>query len=582
MSIDHLGRILSFLATLPDSIDAFLVVTGDPWGSEYLPDHWALRAHLTGFTGSAGTLLLRRDAPHVLWTDSRYTLAATERCRALGLVFHEQRRALRSELPEEAEGLAVGFDPETLSEAEVRRLEAALEEVDARLIAVPDALRSGWTENRPAEVAAPLFRIDPPEASSLRLARLRDTMEEGESTLVGPEETAWFTHLRAFDVACNTTPHVRLWVPKTGDVLLLADPSRLTPALVDELAREGIRVGSLADIPRGTLLADPERLPASLWRDLARAGFTLCETPSPVPLWMSVKCDEEIRRTKLALLEDARAQIEWMARLEERLAAGEPLTEWDAAQMLVEERAKAEEYLCESFDPIVAFGPNAALPHYETAPETAAPLEGNGLLLVDSGAHSRLGTTDTTRMFAIGTPSAEALAASTRVLQGMFALARTRFPEGTSGVALDAVARAPLWTAGLDFGHGTGHGIGFAQSVHEGPLRISPRAPDLLPVNATLSDEPGYYAAGRFGIRWENTLRVVPDPEHEGFLAFETLTALPLAREAFDASLLTDEEIRQIDSFHERVREALLTRPLSERGRAWLLRETRPLGKDRS
>ena len=225
---------------------------------------------------------------------------------------------------------------------------------------------------------------------------------------------------------------------------------------------------------------------------------------------------------------------------------------------------------------------NAALPHYETAPETAAPLEGNGLLLVDSGAHSRLGTTDTTRMFAIGTPSAEALAASTRVLQGMLALARARFPEGTSGVALDAVARAPLWTAGLDFGHGTGHGIGFAQSVHEGPLRISPRAPDLLPVNATLSDEPGYYAAGRFGIRWENTLRVVPDPEHEGFLAFETLTALPLAREAFDASLLTDEEIRQIDAFHDRVREALLTRPLSERGRAWLLRETRPLGKDRS
>ena len=565
MSIDHLGRIRSFLATLPDSIDAFLVVTGDPWGSEYLPDHWALRAHLTGFTGSAGTLLLRRDAPHVLWTDSRYTLAATERCRALGLVFHEQRRALRSELPEEAEGLAVGFDPETLSEAEVRRLEAALEEVDARLIAVPDALRSGWTENRPAEVAAPLFRIDPPEASSLRLARLRDTMEEGESTLVGPEETAWFTHLRAFDVACNTTPHVRLWVPKTGEALLLADSPRLNAELLAELAREGIRVGRLSDIPRGTLLADPARLPSSLWRELARAGFTLCETSSPVPLWMSVKCSEEIRRTKRALLEDARAQIEWMARLEERLAAGERLTEWDAARMLIAERRKAKDYLCESFDPIVAFGPNAALPHYETAPDTAAPIDGNGLLLVDSGMHSRLGTTDTTRMFAVGTPPQEALAASTRVLQGMLAL-----------------ARAPLWAAGLDFGHGTGHGIGFAQSVHEGPLRISPRALDALPVNATVSDEPGYYAAGRFGIRWENTLRVVPDPEHEGFLAFETLTRLPLARGAFDPSLLSEEEIRQIDFFHARVREELLTLSLSEAAEAWLLRETRPLGKDPS
>ena len=197
MAIDYLGRIRSFLAALPETIDAFLVVTGDPWGSEYLPDHWALRAHLTGFTGSAGTLLLRRAAPHVLWTDSRYTLAAMERCRALGLVFCEEHRPLERELPDKVRGLAVGFDPETLSEAEVRRLEAALEEVDARLIAVPDALRSGWTENRPAEVAAPLFRIDPPEASSLRLARLRDTMEEGESTLVGPEETAWFTHLPA-------------------------------------------------------------------------------------------------------------------------------------------------------------------------------------------------------------------------------------------------------------------------------------------------------------------------------------------------------------------------------------------------
>lgn len=261
MAIDYLGRIRSFLAALPETIDAFLVVTGDPWGSEYLPDHWALRAHLTGFTGSAGTLLLRRAAPHVLWTDSRYTLAATERCRALGLVFCEEHRPLERELPDKVRGLAVGFDPETLSEAEVRRLEAALEEVDARLIAVPDALRSGWTENRPAEVAAPLFRIDPPEASSLRLARLRDTMEEGESTLVGPEETAWFTHLRAFDVACNTTPHVRLWVPKTGEALLLADSPRLNAELLAELAREGIRVGRLSDIPRGTLWPTPHAFP---------------------------------------------------------------------------------------------------------------------------------------------------------------------------------------------------------------------------------------------------------------------------------------------------------------------------------
>ena len=582
MAIDYLGRIRSFLAALPETIDAFLVVTGDPWGSEYLPDHWALRAHLTGFTGSAGTLLLCRAAPHVLWTDSRYTLAATERCRALGLVFCEEHRALDRELPDKVRGLAVGFDPETLSEAEVRRLEAAFEEVGARLIALPDALRTGWPDERPAEVAAPLFRIDPPEASGLRLARLRETMEEGESTLIGPEETAWFTHLRAFDVACNTTPHVRLWVPKTGEALLLADSPRLNAELLAELAREGIRVGRLSDIPRGTLLADPARLPSSLWRELARAGFTLCETSSPVPLWMSVKCSKEIRRTKRALLEDARAQIEWMARLEERLAAGERLTEWDAARMLIAERRKAKDYLCESFDPIVAFGLNAALPHYKTAPDTAAPIDGNGLLLVDSGMHSRLGTTDTTRMFAVGTPPREALAASTRVLQGMLALARARFTAGTPAVALDALARAPLWAAGLDFGHGTGHGIGFAQSVHEGPLRISPRALDALPVNATVSDEPGYYAAGRFGIRWENTLRVVPDPEHEGFLAFETLTRLPLARGAFDPSLLSEEEIRQIDIFHARVREELLTLSFSEAAEAWLLRETRPLGKDPS
>lgn len=579
MTIDYRERIRSFFSSIPSTADAFLIVTGDPWGSEYLPDHWALRAHLTGFTGSAGTLLLRRKAPHVLWTDSRYTIAASECARNLGMIFRESHDALERELPEEVRGLTVGYDPDTLTKAEAGRLMEALDAVGARFLAATDTVRTVWTKDRPAEVEAPLFRIDPPEPSRQRLKRLRDTMKDGESALLGPEEAAWFTHLRAFDVACNTTPHVRLWVPKTGDALLLTDPARLTAALVKELARDGIRPGTLSDLPRGPLLIDPERVPASLWRELIQAGVALREWTSPVPLWMSVKCAEEIRRTRRALVEDARAQIEWMAKLEDRLCAGERLTEWDAARMLVEERQKAKDYLCESFDPIVAFGPNAALPHYETAAGTAAPLEGNGLLLVDSGAHSRLGTTDTTRMFAVGAPPAEALAASTHVLKGMLALARMRFPAGTPASALDAVARAPLWAAGLDFGHGTGHGIGFAQSVHEGPLRISPHCRAPLPPDATLSDEPGFYAAGRFGIRWENTLRVVNDPEHEGFLAFETLTSLPLDRRAFDAALLSHEEIRQIDAFHARARETLLAEPLSEGARRWLLRATEPLDR---
>lgn len=580
---DFAVRQRAFFATLPDTIDAFLVLTGDPWGSEYLPEHWALRAYLTGFTGSAGTLLLKRNASAVLWTDSRYTIAARKCCEALGMCFVEHRTEMALETAQEVENLRVGIDPETLSQASLERLRLALENVGASLVILPDALRKGWLENRPKDVAAPLFRIDPPEATSERLTQLRDALSLPNDTayLFGPEETAWATHLRAFDVTCNTTPHVRLWVPQTGSVRLLVEKNRVSPEVKDALCREGVLVSDWSEVPIGKLFADPENLCAALWEKLTARGFTLTAQSSPASHLLTVKTSAEQDGMRRALLLDAQAQAECYAWLEESLAKGEKLSEWDVAQQLRAERAKASVYLCESFTPIVAVGANAALPHYETTKDGATSITGDTLLLIDSGAHYRFGTTDTTRMSAIGRPSPAQLAASTHVLQGMLALARAKWPKETPASALDAIARAPLWQAGLDFGHGTGHGIGFAQSVHEGPLRISPRWHGTLPVGAILSDEPGVYIAGHFGVRWENTLLVLPDEEHEGFLRFETLTYTPLDRRAFDATLLSDEERKQIDEYHARARSALLKVPLSKRARAWVLQVTEPLCKEK-
>lgn len=582
MSVDYSARSAAFFASLPASLDAFLVLTGDPWGSEYLADHWALRAHLTGFSGSAGTLLLFRNRPAVLWTDSRYTLVAQAQCRTVGIDFQEQKLPLSQELQPYVTGLQVGFDPDTLSESDAGTLKKALAEVSAELIPIPNAIAKGWVEDRPEERLQPLFRIPAPEPVSARLTRLRDEIPEHCGCLVGrPEEVAWLTHLRAFDVPCNTTPFVRLWVPKTGEAVLLADKSRVDPILQTALAEDGIRLGSLSDIPDDTgIVVDPAGVPASLFARLRDRHGPLIEKPSVIEHWKSVKSEAELAGIREALRRDAVAQAECYAALEERLAEG-PVTEYEASELLTRCRAAQAGYLCESFEPIVAVGPHAASPHYRTPEVGSAPIQGDTLLLIDSGGHFDIGTTDTTRMTAVGRPSRRILAASTRVLQGMLALARTRFPAHLPAAALEGIARGPLWAKGLDFGHGTGHGIGYAQSVHEGPCRISWRCAEPLCVGNVVSDEPGYYEADAFGIRWENMLAVRADEAHPGFLAFEVLTRLPLDRSAFLPDLLTDEEVEQIDEYHRSCREDLLGAPISERARAWVVRLTEPLRKEK-
>ncbi|WP_069384704.1 aminopeptidase P family protein [Halomonas caseinilytica] len=592
------------LAALRDAmrehgIDAWWLPSSDPHNSEYLPEHWAGRAWLSGFDGSVGTLVVTEHAAGV-WVDSRYWVQAEEQLAGSGIELMKlhpgQGDAPMQWLADNLEsGATLGFDADVVALASARRLEETLSPAGIRLRGDLDLLDAIWPD-RPSLPEAPLYAHDSAylnESRAERLARVREAMAEHGadwhpiSTL---DDIAWLTQLRGADVDFNPVFLAHLLVGRETATLFVA-PGKLDATLRESLAADGIQVAPyadwasrLAELPEGSrVLIDPARLTLGT-RQALPDGATLVEAIQPSTLAKGRKSDADLEHVRHAMEEDGAALCEFFAWLEDALARGETVTELTVDDKLTAARAARPGFVSRSFSTIAAFNANGALPHYHATPAAHATIEGNGLLLIDSGAQYPGGTTDITRVVPVGKIDDAHREDYTLVLKGTIALSRAHFPRGIPSAQLDAIARAPLWTSGRDYGHGTGHGVGYFLNVHEGPQVIAWHAPvaphTAMQPGMITSIEPGVYRPGKWGIRIENLVANRPAAESEfgDFLRFETLTLCPIDTRCIEPALLDDSEIEWLDAYHTEVRERLAPK-LEGEALAWLEKRTQPLAR---
>ena len=579
-------------------VTAVLVPGADPHLSEYLPAHWSARTWLSGFDGSAGTLIVGREQAG-LWTDSRYFAQAEQQLAGSGIALMKLRVPHTPEHLEwlqqqlhDGDVLAVAGD--SVAVASRRQIEQRLAETGATVRTDLDLPGEIWTD-RPALPASPVVEhalawACVPRAE--KFARLRKAMRKlgaSHHLVSSLDDIAWLTNLRGSDVECNPVFLAHLLVQANAGATLFVGRAKLDDALVAALAADGIGIADYASITSALpelgaddrLLLDSGRVVSSIAAAIA-PEVTRIEAPNPSTAFKAVKSAAELDHVRDVMRRDGAALVRGFRRLEQRLAAGMTLTELDVDTLLHEERSAQPGWVGESFATIAGYQANGALPHYRATPQSHSTLQAKGLLLIDSGGQYLGGTTDITRVLALGETTAEQRRDATLVLKGMIALSRARFPKGASGPQLDALARAPLWAAGMDYGHGTGHGVGYFLNVHEGPHGIRAPAPGgaLVPLEPGMisSIEPGLYKPGRHGIRHENLAVVVEADRTEfgEFLAFETLTMCPFDRRALEPNLLNPEERAWLDDYHANVR-AALSPLLADADLEWLNRHCAPL-----
>lgn len=571
-------------------LDGFIVPKSDEHQGEWVPAGSERLAWLTGFTGSAGfAIVLPDDA--ALFVDGRYTLQAAGQVD--GRVFiHRHVTEEPATLWIAATlrpGQALGYDSWLHTAAEISRLSQAAARAGARLEAVAgNPVDAIWTDRPTAPlapvVAHPLRYAGAGSAEKRRdIASILEHERIDAAVLTAPDVIAWLLNIRGGDVGYAPLPLSFAILHRDATVDLFIDRRKLTPGLGEHLGNAvSIRAPEDFATALGALAGKAVRIdPATTaaWISDRLAGARVVEATDPCAVPRACKTATEMDGARAAHRRDGAALTRFLAWLGTAAASG-TLREIEVSDRLEAERRKGESFRGLSFATISAAGANGAITHYCATPETERVLERGTLYLVDSGAQYLDGTTDVTRTVAIGEPSAEMKDRFTRVLKGHIALATARFPKGTTGAQLDALARRPLWEAGLDFDHGTGHGVGSYLSVHEGPHRISrvPNAQPLLP-GMVVSNEPGYYKAGAYGIRIENLVAVVPlsvpGAEREMY-GFETLTLAPIDRRCMTLELMTTDEIAWVDAYHERVRAA--HRPAVEPVTgAWLDAATAPL-----
>lgn len=577
-----------------EGLDYYLVPSADAHQSEYVPACWQRRAFISGFTGSAGDALVGLEGAW-LWTDSRYHLQAE---RQLDPEQFELMRSGRPGVPELADWLAeharggvVGVDPRTVSADRGRALERRLTESGAELRPLDDNLVDAIWPDRPPVPVEPVTALDARLAGrsvTEKLAQIREQLRARscDALLVTTlDAIAWALNLRGRDVDYNPV-FISYALVGADDAVLYAERGKLPEAAAAALGAAGVRVEPYQAFGRalrrleGRVWIDPKR--SSLWvaRELQEAPATAVEAASPIELLKARKNPVEQAGMREAHVRDGVAVVRFLHWLEGAWRGG-GLDELAASERLDAFRAEGERFRGLSFPTISGFGPNGAIVHYRVTRDTTLPIDDSSLYLVDSGAQYLDGTTDVTRTVHLGTPTREEREHYTRVLRGHLALRHTRFPKGTTGAQLDAFARRPLWDAGLDYGHGTGHGVGFYLNVHEGPQGISPRSSVALEPGMVVSNEPGLYLEGRHGVRIENLVLVIETKPADGpdgvpFYGFDDLTLVPYCRALIDAARLEPWEREAVDGYHARVFAALAERlPPSARG--WLERATASL-----
>lgn len=574
---------------------ACLIPSSDAHISEYLPAHWAARRYFSGFTGSVGTLVVTRQKS-ALWVDGRYFVQAEKQLS--GSEIELQRIALpgvptvaeylQNEL---GEGDVLALDGGVTSTALVKELQAALLKKGASVRDI-DLAGPNWP-GRPEVPATPAWLLAEQyagESAAEKLARLRKKLtEEGATAQVVTrlDSVAWLLNLRAADLDC--TPFALAWCFVTqGSATLFVSTGRLPAEARGALEAQGVAVREYDELlgvlaahtAPETVLVDEAGTNYAIYNALdGNPAFTLKTGEDPIQAMKGVKSETELTNIRRAHEKDGAAMVRFGMALEAAMAAGKPLTEYDIGGMLAAERAKEDGYLMESFAPIAAYGPNAAMMHYQATAEDHAALEPHGFLLVDTGGQYLDGTTDITRTYPLGPLTEEQKHWYTLVLKSHIGMARAVFLEGCTGGNLDILARSAVWREGIDYRCGTGHGVGFVGGVHEGPqnLRISNNV--RFQPGMTITDEPGIYETGKVGIRIENELVCVKlmETEYGRFFGFEPITYCPIPLAAVLPEMLNADEVRWINEYHAMVYATLAPR-LTEAQRAWLAQKTAPLG----
>lgn len=579
-------------AMAAEGLDALLVPSADPHLSEYLPGYWQGRQWLSGFTGSVGTLVISQQFAG-LWVDSRYWEQAERELAGSGIELMKLSPGQPSALDWLAEHVqpqgCASVDGRAMALASARQLRERLGQRGARLVTDQDVLGRVWSD-RPTLPSNPVYSHLAPYAvvgRAQKLAQVRQAMQAkgADSHFIATlDDIAWLFNLRGSDVSYNPV-FLAFALIDAQRVQLFIASGKVDEPLRQGLREDGIEVRdyteatcALGQLPPGSrLLVDPARVTCGLLEPLGE-GVVLVEGSNPSTLSKACKAEGELEHVRRAMEQDGAALCEFFAWFEEALAT-QVVTELTVDEQLTAARARRPGFVSLSFSTIAAFNANGAMPHYRATDQSHAVIKGDGLLLIDSGGQYLGGTTDITRMVPIGQPSDLQKLDCTRVLKGMIALSQATFPRGVLSPMLDAIARAPLWADQVDYGHGTGHGVGYFLNVHEGPQVIAYQAaaaPQTAMQEGMISSiEPGTYRPGQWGVRIENLVaaRSGGRSAFGDFLDFETLTLCPIDTRCLLAQRLTEQEVCWLNSYHARVRERLA--PLLDgKALAWLLSRT--------
>lgn len=556
-----------------EHLAAFIFPSTDPHQSEYVAEHWKGREWISGFDGSAGTAVVTMNAA-ALWTDSRYFLAAEEQLK--GTEFQLMRLKIEG-TPTIAEWIGrecgasaeVGIDGWCSSVSDVKDMIASLRKQGGITLRTNfDPLKLIWRDRpvipeNPVEIY-PLQYAG--EATHDKIARIRQALRETHADgmlMAALDDIAWTLNLRGTDVHCSPV-FVSYLLISTTDVTLYINKVKLSPEVVEYLKSEGVAVAPYDEISKGlkdyfeyNILLDPNEVNYALYKSAVRE---IVEEESPVKRMKTVKNEREISGFRSAMLKDGIAMVKFLKWIDEwkenSSMAGGQQTEISISERLEALRAEQPLYKGLSFDTIAGYQAHGAIVHYEATPETDIPLKPEGFLLLDSGAQYLDGTTDITRTIALGPLTEEQKRVYTLVLKGHIQIELCKFPSGASGTQLDILAREALWREGLNYLHGTGHGVGTFLNVHEGPHQLRMEwKPAPLVAGMTLTDEPGIYLAGKFGVRIENTLLITPYKETEfgRFLQFEPLTLCPIDKSPIIADMLLPEELSWLNAYHQHV-----------------------------
>ena len=576
-----------------ENIAAYIISGTDPHNSEYLPAPWQQRKWISGFTGSYGTVVVTKNEAG-LWTDTRYFIQAEKELDGSGIKLHKLRIPGAVDYPQWLaevleSGTKVGIDGFCMSVSDVRNLKNALSPKNITIQEQIDLLGEMWFD-RPALPVEKIIRLDTKyvgESAGERIGKIREFIrnDHGDAMLFSClDEIAWLYNIRCNDIAYNPVA-ISYAIVEKDKAHLFIKLDKISQEIEQQLAEDGIELHDYhhlflfldAQNKENTYFVDTNTCNYAVFNHLAKK-FEVREIESPIPLLKAVKNTTELDGFRLACRKDGVALSKFYYWLENRLSQ-QPITELEAAEQLTRFRSQDKEYVSDSFGCISAYGPNAALPHYSATPEQQSEIHPKGLYLVDSGAQYMHGTTDITRTMPLGELTELEKEDYTLVLKGMIDLSMLYFPKGSKGCNIDIVARLPLYMNLRNFGHGTGHGVGYFLNVHEGPQSIRPdlKNQEMLPGMVT-SNEPGLYREGLHGIRHENLIVCQPKAVNEfgEFYQFETITLCYFDTSALLTKLLNQNEIDWLNAYNERVYQEV-SPYLEEQEKVWLRNKTKAI-----